>query len=634
MSLIRQMWLVVLTTVVLAFAGSFAVTIVSAREYVQTQLRVKNSDNAAALALTLSQQGGDWELMELLVAAQFDTGFYERVSLQGVDGRTIERRMSGVPMDAPGWFVEMVPLDSVPGVAQVSDGWRALGAVTVVSHAGYAYRDLWRATVQAGIWLSVVGLLAGLMGHFMVGGIRRPLGSTVRQAQALVNGQYLTVDEPRVPELQRLTRAMNAMVQRVKLAFEEQALQVETLRLQASQDPLTGVLLRQPTLTALEQALSRDDAAAHGRVILVRLCDLAGVNVRLGRRETDELIAAVAQTLKGHTEGLAEASLGRLNGSDFVAIWPGQPVCSQQLETLRDALKAACEAQGKGHAAVVLAATGYRHGEPLSTVLARADEALARAEALGPFASFVMDIDTPAVLPGGEAAWKRSLSEALAARRFALGHYPVRNAAGDLVHLECPLRIQLVAGRGHEPASVWLPLALRTHAVDVVDLAAVTEALKCIGVDAQPRAVNLATHSLAATGFGTRLRDVLRDAGGAAAQLWLELPESAAIEHPALVRDLSQQLKGSGVRLGLEHAGQRLARVDRLYEMGLDFVKIDARFVRGVAHEPAVAQFLRGTATLAHGLGLQVYAEGVTDPADLPALWACGFDGATGPAVA
>ena len=634
MSLIRQMWLVVLTTVVLAFAGSFAVTIVSAREYVQTQLRVKNSDNAAALALSLSQQGGDWELMELLVAAQFDTGFYEQVSLQGVDGRKIERRMGRVPVDAPAWFVDMVPLDSVPGVAQVSDGWRARGAVTVISHAGYAYRDLWRATMQAAIWLSVVGVLAGLMGHFMVGGIRRPLGSTVRQAQALVNGQYLTVAEPRVPELQRLTRAMNAMVQRVKLAFEEQALQVEVFRQQASLDPLTGVLLRQPTLTALEQVLSRDDAATHGCVILVRLHDLAGVNARLGRRQTDDLLVAIAQALKARTEGVAESCLGRLNGSDFAAVWPAQSVHSEDLVALREALRTLCEARGEGHAAVVMAAAAYRHGEPLSAVLARADEGLARAEAQGPFACFVLDVDVPAALPGGEAAWRHALMQALASHRIELGHYPVRNAAGELVHHECPLRIQLSPGGVHEPAAVWLPLALRTHSVDAVDLAAVAEALRRIGLDGQPRGVNLAAASLMAPSFGARLRELLHGAGAAAVHLWLELPESAAIQHPALVRDLSQQLKGSGARLGLEHAGEKLARIDRLYEMGLDFVKIDARFARGAAHQPAVGQFLRSTATLAHGLGLQVYAEGVTDPEDLPALWACGLDGATGPAVA
>jgi hypothetical protein len=41
-----------------------------------------------------------------------------------------------------------------------------------------------------------------------------PLDQAVRQAQSLVDGEFVTVPEPRVPELQRLTRAMNTMVAR------------------------------------------------------------------------------------------------------------------------------------------------------------------------------------------------------------------------------------------------------------------------------------------------------------------------------------------------------------------------------------------------------------------------------------
>jgi diguanylate cyclase (GGDEF)-like protein len=635
MSLIRQMWLVVLTTVVLAFAGSFAVTIVSAREYVQTQLRVKNSDNAAALALSLSQQGGDRELMELLVAAQFDTGFYEQIRFTGTDGSVIERLMREVPVDAPAWFVRLVPLASIPGVAQVSDGWKALGSVTVVSHVAYAYRDLWRATLQAAVWLSVVGVMAGLMGHLMVRGIRQPLGSAVRQAQALVNGQYLTVDEPRIPELQRLTQAMNAMVKRVKLVFEEQALQVETFRRAASRDPLTGVLVRQHLLTSLDVALHSEDSASHGVLLLVRLKDLAVVNARLGRRRTDELLVAMAQALQQLADLEAPSSLGRLNGSDFALILPGrQTTRDQALERLREAQRRACRATGDESVTVVMAVTAYRHGEMLSTVLARADEGLARAEAQGPFSIFVYDSDAPAGVGGGETVWKRCLMEALEQHRIDLGYYPVRSASGELIHYECPLRLQLEAHGRYETAAVWLPLALRTQSSDVIDLCTVGEALRRIGADGQPRGVNVATASLGTPGFGLRLRELLCAAGSAAGQLWIELPESAAILHPALLRELSQQLKARGTKLGLEHAGEQLARIERLYEMGLDYVKIDARFVRGVAHDAAADTFLRSIVTLSHGLGLQVYAEGVVDAADLHALWTCGVDGATGPAVA
>jgi EAL domain-containing protein (putative c-di-GMP-specific phosphodiesterase class I) len=283
---------------------------------------------------------------------------------------------------------------------------------------------------------------------------------------------------------------------------------------------------------------------------------------------------------------------------------------------------------------VVMAVTAYRHGEMLSTVLARADEGLARAEAQGPFSIFVYDSDAPAGVGGGETVWKRCLMEALKQHRIDLGYYPVRSASGELIHYECPLRLQLEAHGRYETAAVWLPLALRTQSSDVIDLCTVGEALRRIGADGQPRGVNVATASLGTPGFGLRLRELLCAAGSAAGQLWIELPESAAILHPALLRELSQQLKARGTKLGLEHAGEQLARIERLYEMGLDYVKIDARFVRGVAHDAAADTFLRSIVTLSHGLGLQVYAEGVVDAADLHALWTCGVDGATGPAVA
>lgn len=632
MSLIRQVWLVVVATVVLAFAGSFAVTIVSARHYVQTQLSVKNSDNAAALALSLSQQGGDWELMELLVAAQFDTGHYQEVSLRGVDGRVVERHMREVAVQAPSWFVRMVPLDSEPGTAQVSDGWRAIGTVRVVSHAAYAYRDLWRATVQAGVWLAVVGVLAGLAGHVMVGGIRRPLGSTVRQAQALVDGRYLTVEEPRVPELRRLTRAMNAMVQRVRQAFEEQARQVDALRRQASCDALTGLWQRQHFLTAFELALERDDAAPQGALVLVRLLDLAGLNARLGRRETDRLIVALAQAVQAWGEGVEDAGAGRLNGSDFALVLPNRQVRSEEMQAWSQALRTVCVEAGAA-AGVALAATGWRRGEKPSEVLARADEGLAHAEAQGPFGWHVQVQAAPATPSGGEGAWKRALDEALALGRVRLGRFALCDARGTLVHLECPLRLQLVEGGPFEPAAVWLPLALRTQGTQAVDLCAVGEALREIVSDGLPRGVNLAAASLHGAGFAARLRERLVAAGAATRSLWLDLPEGAAWQYPDLVRDLAQQLKGTGVRLGLEHAGEHLARIDRLYEMGLDFIKIDARFTRGMAVQPEQVRFVRSTVMLAHGLGLRVYAEGVAQADDLAVLWDCGVDGATGPAV-
>ena len=68
MSLIRQVWLLLALTLVLAFVGATGVSVRSARQYLQTQLDLKNNDTAQALALTLSQQRGDKVALELAMA--------------------------------------------------------------------------------------------------------------------------------------------------------------------------------------------------------------------------------------------------------------------------------------------------------------------------------------------------------------------------------------------------------------------------------------------------------------------------------------------------------------------------------------------------------------------------------------
>jgi EAL domain-containing protein (putative c-di-GMP-specific phosphodiesterase class I) len=100
-----------------------------------------------------------------------------------------------------------------------------------------------------------------------------------------------------------------------------------------------------------------------------------------------------------------------------------------------------------------------------------------------------------------------------------------------------------------------------------------------------------------------------------------------------LVRELAEQLQGSGTKIGLEHAGERLGETRGLLEAGLDFVKLDASLVQGLAGDDARTDHVAGMVRMLHGIGLQVYAEGVAEPEDAAALWQCGVDGLTGPVV-
>ena len=89
MSLVKQLWLAIAMAMAVAFAGSLVVSVLSARDYLQQQLQVKNIDNATSLALSLTQMEKDPVSVELLVSAQFDVGHYRFIRLTSPTGEVL-----------------------------------------------------------------------------------------------------------------------------------------------------------------------------------------------------------------------------------------------------------------------------------------------------------------------------------------------------------------------------------------------------------------------------------------------------------------------------------------------------------------------------------------------------------------
>jgi len=603
----------------------------SVREVLQTQLQLKNEDNAGALALALSQQHGDESLMSLLASAQFDTGAYQSLRWMRADGSVAFEKQAAAPTGrAPGWFKAWLPLQVQPGVAQVSNGWQSLGNVEVQSQSGYAHETLWQSFLRVCAWLAAVGVIAVGLAALGLRRIREPLDAAVQQANALVQGQFMTIQEARVPELARLTGALNTMVAKIRSLFEAQAEQLQVLQQQAYCDGLTGLTQRKQFLAEFESALNRDDGPVRGGFILLRLCGLAELNQRLGHQQVDQLIQAIARAVKAYPDRVRGCLAGRLNGSDLALWLPAPDVAEDTAQALAEALRSAFEIGGIEFGRA-LAAIDMARSRPLSQWFAEADAVLARAEQGGGVClafQRVADEDQPAQ---GERVWRQQISDCLDAGRARLQPFPVMDRQGLLLHWECPLQLQLLPQGEFQQAARWLPLALRSKLSAEADLRAVQLALSAIADDGQPRCVNLAPASLQEGGFVARLRELVFQSPQSARRLGLELGESAALMHFELLHELGRQVRPLGVALGLEHAGAGLAQVERLYQAGLDYVKLDAAVVSGISGDAARAAFVRGLVIMLRSLALKVYAEGVADGLDAQALWDIEVDGITGP---
>ena len=635
MSMYRQLWLAIIVSMLLALTGSLFASLLSARAYLEQQLSMKNADNAAALALSLSRQKPDAVTVELVVAALFDSGHYESIRVHDPNGRLLVERVA--PSENPGapdWFVRRLPIDSDPGQAQITNGWSQFGSVTLVSHSRFAYRALWTSTQEMIAALTLASFIGGYLGSLILRRLRRPLQAVIDQATAITSRRFVTIAEPDVPELRQLALAMNATVARLKTMFEEEAARLETVRRAANFDPLTGLINREFFISQLRSSLEGEDSTG-GTLFLIRVADLAGINKRLGREATDELLRRIGARVGAGATVNSESLAARMNGADFALLLPGQKAGRDVAEALLKSLIDTMEAFVDGGPAAYIGMGTFQRGADLRVVLSQVDAVLIAAETEGVNAVREAAIDADDDIPRSAGEWSQAIRGALERQWLRLVSFPVVDMQGRLLHGECPLRLKLDAESEWLPAGRFLPMAERLGLSSDLDLAALT--LGLADLERQPGlpglAINLSGSSLAQADFRQKLATLLGRHRKAASRLWIEVAETGALKHVDEFRTLCKLLGDFRCRVGVEHFGRQFSQIGRLHDLGLSYLKVDASFTRRLDTHLGNQAFLKGVSSIAHGIGLLVIAEGVASEAEFAALSAVGFDGATGPGV-
>ncbi|MBK1681479.1 EAL domain-containing protein [Rhodocyclus tenuis] len=635
MSLIRQLWLVVLISTLLAFAGSLFIGVWSAREYLAQQLERKNADNASSLALAMTQQEKDPVNIELQVAALFDTGYYQEISVTDPLGKPIVQRLQDrSETDVPGWFVNLLPIPSRPGLAQVSDGWKQYATVKVVSHTHFAYAALWGQLEQLLLWFALGGGAVGMIGMLGLRSIARSLGDVVGQAEAIGNRRFVSIAEPRTPELRALTRAMNAMVERVRLMFAEATGRLEDLQRRLNYDPLTGLQNREHFMVNLREQLSGNESAQQGALALLRLTDLDEINARLGRSATDALLRDVGNLFR-ELAGKSEGGLaGRVKAGEFALLLPGAASAADVARQLADSVDKELAVRWVALPELYhLGALQYERGDRISGVLSELDAVLAVAAESGSNSWHAVDSGSlNKIIPGEQ--WKTLLTQAVDGGKLSLVFYPVVRDGGASVHQEGMIRLQADVGVPPMKAADFMPIAAHLNLTAPIDMAVVRLAIGHLEHISEDIAVNLSSSTLGNWSFHHDLCRQLQASPELCRRLWFEVPEYGAFKHFDAFRELCHSLKELGCRIGIESFGQRLAESDKLTELGLDYVKLHPGLVQGLAGSPGNREFLQRFCGVAHNLGIIVIATGVRSADDLAQLKALGVDGATGPGVA
>jgi EAL domain-containing protein (putative c-di-GMP-specific phosphodiesterase class I) len=183
---------------------------------------------------------------------------------------------------------------------------------------------------------------------------------------------------------------------------------------------------------------------------------------------------------------------------------------------------------------------------------------------------------------------------------------------------------------GAVPPSRFVPLAEQHGLIDELTQWALRTALRQLrlwtaaGLDTSV-AVNISAVSLEQLDFPDLVERLCRALNVPTDRLVLELTEGAT--QPLInLMDTLTRFRIKGVGLALDDFGTGYSGLIQLRKLPFTEIKIDRQFVTGLATSRDDQVIVRSVIELAHGLGLQVTAEGVETAEQLAALRALGCD--------
>jgi diguanylate cyclase (GGDEF)-like protein len=177
----------------------------------------------------------------------------------------------------------------------------------------------------------------------------------------------------------------------------------------------------------------------------------------------------------------------------------------------------------------------------------------------------------------------------------------------------------------------FIPIAEETGLIAAIDRLAVVGAVRMAGEWSDGGwdgwvSANLSARSLAEPGMSRFVGDLLAERALDPARIAVEITESAAMRNPAGTAEILNQLRDIGVQIALDDFGMGYSSLAYLKRFPVDILKLDKHFVRGIGVDAKDERMIEGVIALAHGLGIQVLAEGVEEEQQLDWLVDQGCD--------
>ncbi|HUQ78214.1 MAG TPA: EAL domain-containing protein [Patescibacteria group bacterium] len=395
-------------------------------------------------------------------------------------------------------------------------------------------------------------------------------------------------------------------------------------------DPITGLPNRELLTDRVTRSLAstRDDADPIA-LILLEVDRFKVINETLGHAVGDSLLVAVGERLQRCLR--PGDTVARFGGDEFAIILDG-------ISGVDDARRTADRILAELSDPFTLGSREWYVNASLGIAMAwpgkatpgdafrEAEVALVRAK-LSPGPRSVLFEPEMSAATLERVELENDLRQALERDELVLHYQPIVDLATDrIVGLEALVRWQHPS-RGLVPPLAFIPIAEETGLIVPIGRWVLETACRQARrwLDELPGtplviSVNLSPRQFADEGLVEDVRATLAASCLPAERLELEITESVLLDEGESSAVALRALRDLGVKLVLDDFGTGYSSLSYLRRLPLDTIKIDRSFVNGIEEDDSNLPIVQAVIALAHGLGIEVVAEGIETAAQLERL--------------
>ena len=405
----------------------------------------------------------------------------------------------------------------------------------------------------------------------------------------------------------------------------------EQIAFLAYHDSLTALPNSRLFKDRLEHAISQ--AERGNKILAIMFLDLDRfklINDTMGHSAGDELLKITSQRLieaVRKTDSIAlnangnASSIARFGGDEFTILLDDveniQAIIRIAERIVENVSQPLMLERQEVHISTSIGIAIYPDdGKQADVILKHADSAMYHAKAQGRnnFQFFTEEMNKSSI---ELLSLENNLHKALVQNELCLYYQPqVSVVTGQLVGMEALIRWQHPE-RGFVSPGVFIPLAEETGMImqigEWVFREACSQGVSWLnaGYKLEKISVNLSARQLKDEGLPVLIALILEETGMPADKLCIELTETALILEPDVALARLTKIKELGVSLSLDDFGTGYSSLSYLKRFPIDTLKIDQAFIRDVKVDHEDAALVKAIIAMAHGLGMEVIAEGV-----------------------